>query len=455
MIGFRKGTRVAVVLPIVSVIFFVALQLIRHSPDPQPERKYLKFRAEGVPVSKSAWSGVKYIRKYFNKRVLAPDSIVDYFERQSDLIASLKEPDDQDKILSLAFLGDIMWIRDSWSNFLSKDVRSYLEGMDLVFGNLETPIDTSLPVPAFFPDYFSYNSSPGLINSFNREEGGGSILTAVSVTNNHSFDRGSDGLIRTTEFLRGRGIGYSGIKDETGLSEEYLKFVKNGIRIGFYAASWGLNNPEDQEGDLKTNVIPGIAPLDAGAIDLSGLAGILRKMSTDSIDVKILSLHWGYEFELYPDPEIIKVARMLAAKGADIIIGSHPHVIQPNEICLFNGYRELLNLTPGDTSRFCILSDSTGIPRKSLIIYSAGNFATAMYTPLCRLGAINSVSLFVNPATGKIDWTAPEVKYIYNTPSDPVNHQRKLMLWDEFIKELEQKSPSKATKVRNEVSIIF
>lgn len=455
MHGFKKGIRIAMGLAVISVIIAVSCLHDNHSPDTVTEKQYLKFRAEGIPVSKSAWSGLKYIRKYYNKRVLAPDSIVDHFKRQAVLKASLMKNDDQPKMLTLAFVGDIMWIRNNWNDFLSSDVKLYLEGMDMVFGNLETPVDTTLPVPSFFPDYFSYNSSPDLINSFNREDGRGNILTAVSVSNNHAFDRGSEGLVRTTEFLRSRGIGYSGVSREEGLPGEYLKLTGNGIRIGFYAASWGLNNPENQNGDLKTNVIPGIAPLAPVRIDLSGLTGVLGKMSDDSIDIKILSLHWGYEYELYPDPEIIKMARMLASKGADIIIGSHPHVIQPSEICLIDGYHELMNPAPEDTTGFCILPDSAGIPRKSLIIYSPGNFTTAMYTSLCRLGAVHSVKLFVNPVTGRIDWTVPEIRYVYNTPSDPVTRLRKLMFWEEFIKQLERKSPSKAAKIKKETAVIF
>jgi len=113
---------------------------------------------------------------------------------------------------------------------------------------------------------------------------------------------------------------------------------------------------------LNPNVIPGIAPLDTGKIDLSSLDSILRRMSGDRMDIKIVYLHWGYEHELYPDPEIIKIARELARKGADIIIGSHPHVLQPNEICFINGYHKILYPAVQDTSGFCLLSDSTGIP---------------------------------------------------------------------------------------------
>jgi poly-gamma-glutamate synthesis protein (capsule biosynthesis protein) len=439
-----------------SGIIIIVCVRNNNSRDQQSEKEYLKFRAEGVPVSESILSGHKYVGKYLNKRVSAPDSIVEYFSNQAVLFSSLTHFNDQPKMLSLAFIGDIMWIRDNWSNFLSEGVKSYLEGNDMVFGNLETPIDTGITVPRMLPDYFSYNSSPELINSFIRNDGQGNIFTAVSVTNNHSMDRGAEGLISTMEFLKKGGIGYSGAAFGTQPEEDYFTAVKNGVKIGFYAASWGLNNPEDLlTENLKINVIPGIAPLDAKKIDLSSLTGILGKMSEDSVDIKILSLHWGYEYELYPDPEIIKMARILARNGADIIIGSHPHVVQPNEICLINGYQEMLDPVINDTSGLCLLSDSTGIPRKTLIIYCPGNFTTAMYTPSCRLGAIQSVSLFTNPFTGKIDWTVPEVKFVYNTPSDPVQHLRKLILWDDFITELGQKSPSKAARIKKETDIIF
>ena len=78
-----------------------------------------------------------------------------------------------------------------------------------------------------------------------------------------------------------------------------------------------------------------------------------------------------------------------------------------------------------------------------------------MFTPLCRLGAIQSVNLYTNPITGKIDWTFPEFRFVYNTPSDPENNRRKLMFWDEFINKLEQKSPLKAAKIKKETAVIF
>jgi poly-gamma-glutamate synthesis protein (capsule biosynthesis protein) len=424
--------------------------------DPKPEKKYLAFRAEGYQFSENALSGIKYFRKYLNKRIAAPDSITDYFRGQALLDKVLEKNCDEPSILSLAFVGDIMWIRDNWEDFLGNEVKSYLETKEMVFGNLETPVVKHMPVPSFWPDYVSYNSSPGLITSFNREDGTGNIFTALSITNNHALDRGIEGLAETIRFLEENGIESTGVTLEGESHEDYLRFSKNGVRIGFYASSWGLNNPEDLPvEEINMNIIPGIAPLDAVEIDLSEVTGVLSKMEQDGMDIKILSLHWGYEYEIYPDPEIMKIARRLAISGADIITGSHPHVLQPDEVCFINGYQKYLNPAVDDSSKYCFLSDSTGIPRKSLIIYSLGNFVTAMFTPLCRLGAIQSVNLYTNPVTGKTDWTVPEIRYVYNTPSDPEKNKRRLLFWDEYIKKLEQTSPSQAVKVKEETSVIF
>ncbi len=453
---FKKIILFALALLAITAIVSTIDSRKLQSTDPKSEKRYLAFRAEGYPLSKNVLSGIKYFRKYLNKRIAAPDSITDYFRNQALLDEVLIKNNDEQGILSLAFVGDIMWIKDNWEDFLSKEVKSYLETKDMVFGNLETPVVKHMPVPSFWPDYVSYNSSPGLITSFNRADGNGNIFTALSLANNHALDRGTEGLAETIRFLEENGIESAGVAVDGECHGDYLMFSKNGVRIGYYALSWGLNNPEDlPRKEISMNIIQGIAPLDVNEIDLSEITGVLKKMEHDGIDIKILSLHWGYEYETYPDPEIMKIARRLAVNGADIITGSHPHVLQPDEVCFINGYQNYLNLAVDDSSKYCFLSDSTGIPRKSLIIYSLGNFVTAMFTPLCRLGAIQSVNLYTNPVTGKTDWTVPEIRYVYNTPSDPENKKRRLIFWDEYINKLEQTSPSQANKAKEDTSLIF
>ncbi len=84
-----------------------------------------------------------YFKKYYFKSWNAADSIKLFFAKQSQFNRLIKEVDLKDyKTVSLSFVGDIMWIRNGWSSFLDESVRRYLSESDMVFGNLETPIDT-------------------------------------------------------------------------------------------------------------------------------------------------------------------------------------------------------------------------------------------------------------------------------------------------------------------------
>ena len=80
-------------------------------------------------------------------------------------------------------------------------------------------------------------------------------------------------------------------------------------------------------------------------------------------DIILLNLHWGLDYELTPAKNQIKVARKLCDKGVDILIGNHPHVLQPIEL----------------------YQNNRG--SKSLIIYSLGNWTTAMRKKCCRICA--------------------------------------------------------------------
>lgn len=418
------------------LITFIIVFAILWFSSGSKNNSYEDFRAEGLSLKEAMPSSVKYIRKYFQKKHSAPDSIVSFFKIQHEYLEFIKVSDDvtidaveyentegelvlineevsdsNEIVLSMAFVGDIMWMRKIKDDFPNEELRQYLSKFDMVFGNLETPIDTLQRVRSFWPDYVNYNSPPQLIRSFRRDDGS-NIFTAVSLANNHALDMGVDGLKRTMDFLKGEGIKYTGaitLKEDytKDPKENYLVIEKNGIRIGFYATSWGLNEPSAlKKGNVRINYIPGLAPLQKEKIDLSEPIRALKQMEREGLDFKIIYIHWGFEFEMYPDPEIMRVGRDLAAAGADFIGGTHPHVVQPSEIVLGNGYRFLEEHKQKDVAAlfenldekriFYHFKDSTGKQRKSLIHYSLGNFTTSMFTEQCRVKAIQSVQLRKN-----------------------------------------------------------
>ena len=474
----RFVSRLLVIASAVLLIAVISVSGNRSGREP----RYTSFRAEGLSLREAAPSGLKYIKKYYHKRWDAPDTIVQFYGRQTAMNRLMRDTEqERAEQISIAFAGDIMWIRNGWDSFLDERLRLHLSGYDMVFGNLETPIDTTAKVTSFLPDYAKYNSAPGLIRSFRRDDGT-NIFTALSLANNHAFDMGSEGLSQTVRFLGDEGIGATGAAtapeyaapgrtrasgavhadqavqtpDATAesLREEYLLFKQGDLRVGFYAAGWGLNDPKAiADKKISMNIIPGIAPLNRDSINLEDLIGVLSKMKSDSIDIKILFLHWGYEFELYPDTEIIKAGRALAAAGADMVIGSHPHVIQPSEICLFNGYR--LPGTDDAEQNYFHTTDSEGVPRKALIVYSLGNFTTAMYTPLCRLGLVSSVTVWRDETSGRFDWSQAENLYIYNETAGWRGSKRRLMKYDDYIGELLEKSPRRAARLSRQLEPVF
>lgn len=447
----RKKRFFFLYLPLILVIAaIVTLYLVIVNPGSEHKIEgFRDFRAEGLSLSEAAPSGIKYFRKYLHKSSKAPDSVVAHFREQSRFIEQRRGWESvhygvgiaADSLLRVSFVGDIMWIRNGWNTFLDSKVRDYLSESDMVFGNLETPVDTLADVPFMFPDYAKYNSHSKLLTSF-RRDCGKPIFTALSVANNHTLDGGVDGLRRTLEFLDKEGVMYSGAglksfsqSQNREHSKRYLIIERKGIKVGFYAAAWGLNNPSLLgNGNTTINTIPGIAPLKKGLIDIASKQKIIRQMKEDGAEFIIMYLHWGYEYELYPDPEIIKLGRELAKAGADLIIGSHPHVVQPSEI----------------------YSDSDEQPgRRSFIAYSLGNFTTTMYTPLCRLGAIKTFELFRDPITKRVEWKIPETVFVYNNPSGIAGIKRKLVFYKDYIRRLESKNPEKAAKVESELNVVF
>jgi poly-gamma-glutamate capsule biosynthesis protein CapA/YwtB (metallophosphatase superfamily) len=402
---------------------------------------YARFRAEGMPFSEAFWQGFKYIAKYRNKRLSAPVEEVLYFDSQRRLLRFLAaEPaDSADKrSVNLAMVGDIMWVRDQWDTFVSKEMLDSMNRFDVVLGNLETIISPNFKVPSFLPDYMKFNSHPALLQSFTRYTGG-NIFTAVSIANNHTMDYSDQGILDTIQFLDGNRILHSGVsKDKAG--KRYTTFVRNGIKFGFYAATFGLNDQnEGKRTKLRLNMLPGLAPETETAVDIFQIKEALAAMAEEGVDFKIVSLHWGFEYELYPSPKTMQVGREIVAAGADVIMGSHPHVQQPSEICYVNGYEgrhgRLKEQFPSMIHPTgCVLNDGQGSPRKALIIYSLGNFTTAMYTFLCEVGVIQRIRVTKNK-TGEVDWGLPGYEMVYNLRSDPVTQKRTILPMDHYLRQ--------------------
>lgn len=165
-----------------------------------------------------------------------------------------------------------------------------------------------------FSGYPVYNNPPEFIKA--AIEAGFDIFFHT----NHLLDRGLKGLIRTIEFFKTNGSVYLG----TYLTEEESKkiyfFEKNGIKIAILSYLYGANAKVKTEKWM------------INYIDPVKISNDIVKAKGEKADFIIVGLHWGNEYERKPSAEQKKLAKYIIASGADMILGSHPHVIQPAEM---------------------------------------------------------------------------------------------------------------------------
>lgn len=188
-------------------------------------------------------------------------------------------------------------------------LKPYFTSADLVIGNLEVTLAG--------PPYKGYPrfSSPDELADALKEAGFHILLTA----NNHALDRELAGLERTHRQLDQKGILNTGtFTDTLDLVSRYPLLVeKNGILLALLNYTYGTNG-------LK---VP--PPAWINRIDTAQMRRDLHKAARAQPDFIIVNMHWGREYERMEHPSQSELARFLFGHGADAIIGSHPHVVQP------------------------------------------------------------------------------------------------------------------------------
>ena len=220
---------------------------------------------------------------------------------------------------------------------------------DFAVVNLETPVGD--------PPYTGYPcfNAPESFAKALSDAGFDLMLTA----NNHTLDRRSKGLRRTISALDDSGIAHIGtyVNDSTRNETVPAIFNINGIHTAFLNYTYGTNGftPSD---DVVVNYI-----------EKEQIRHDVQLARFNHADIVIVCIHWGDEYRLLPNSNQKELADWLEELGVDMVIGAHPHVIQPME------------LRP---NRF-------HPDRNFFLVYSLGNFISNMRTPDTRGGAMASV----------------------------------------------------------------
>lgn len=208
------------------------------------------------------------------------------------------------KSKTLLFVGDIMLDRGveyftdkNNDNYPYKEIGHFLNGVDIVFGNLEGPI---VKKPKSFAEdslQFAFSSDTAKYLGEN--------FDVVSLANNHTLNMGPSGLEETRNILQEAGIGFAG--DPINCAEN--NFVeKDGIIFLAFNKTFPINCSEDEI--------------------ISTVASAKEAHPGKFI---IVSIHWGNEYQLKSSSLQKKLGHRMIDAGADLIIGQHPHVVQEAE----------------------------------------------------------------------------------------------------------------------------
>lgn len=254
------------------------------------------------------------------------------------------------------------------------DISRYVKSADLAIVNLETPVGDSGPYSGY-PCFFA----PASFVDALADAGFDIFLTA----NNHTLDRRAKGLRSTIKELNARCIYHLGTynhEDERAKALPLILTVK-GIHIGFLNYTYGTN---------------GITP-DGGVIvdyiDRSRIAHDIAQAREAGAEAIVVAVHWGDEYKLLPNTAQKQLADFLVDQGADLIIGGHPHVIQPMEV---------------------VHSDRHD--KDALLVYSLGNFISNMKTRDTRGGAFVRARLCRQP-DGSVRFTTADWQLHFTVPA--------------------------------------
>ncbi|MBD5356463.1 MAG: CapA family protein [Bacteroides sp.] len=226
---------------------------------------------------------------------------------------------------------------------------------DYAVCNLEVPLGGG-------PDYTGYPcfSAPDSYAEALRDAGFDMMLTA----NNHCLDRRDKAARRTLTALDNIGVDHIGTYYDAAQRDSLVPFIKdiNGFKVGFLNYTYGTNGIPPREG------------VEVALIDKAKIKEEMKKTRDSGAEILVVAMHWGIEYVLLENGVQRDLADFLVEEGADLIIGGHPHVIQPMKV---------------------VRNEKEN--KDVLVVYSLGNFISNMKTADTRGGALVRATIVRDP----------------------------------------------------------
>jgi poly-gamma-glutamate synthesis protein (capsule biosynthesis protein) len=198
-------------------------------------------------------------------------------------------------------------------------VAPVISAPDLAFGNLETPVA---------PDHdlgsrpFVFNAPPEMLAALKRAG-----FDVVLFANNHVYDQDRPGFAESLDRIDASGLKEVGAGRTKEAAQSPLRLEVKGMKLAWFGAAQFFN---DLGPTHQRNVDDPRQPY-ANLLDAPQLLAAVAKVRPE-VDAVIVSVHWGVEYMDAPRQSEIDLAHQLFDAGADVIIGSHPHVLQPVEV---------------------------------------------------------------------------------------------------------------------------
>ncbi|MCW3804985.1 CapA family protein [Plebeiibacterium marinum] len=286
--------------------------------------------------------------------------------------------------LSLVFIGDVMGHDTQINSAYNPETGEYdyqncfkyvsniFEDADFAIANLEV----TLAGPPFkgYPQF----SSPDALAVALQDAGVDAVVTA----NNHCIDRRKQGLERTIDVLDSLGIPHTGTFKNPKEKENNRAMIleQNGIKVAVLNYTYG------------TNGIPVSKPNIVNFLDKDVIVKDIQETRRLNPDKIIAFVHWGLEYQTLPNDAQKEINQLFRNNGVDVVIGSHPHVLQPIE------FRE-----------------------DHFVVYSLGNFVSNQRTAPCDGGGVVRVELTKRGGVTEVSDAGYYLTWVYT----PVIENRK------------------------------
>lgn len=340
----------------------------------------------------SLYLGYKY---YFRE----PEQHHTQWRRHSELVSESADINRLDSSLtfrmkkensvSISLGGDLMpyeLINKNTCKNVWEDCGEFFFSSDIVFANLETPIDKTKPVslvPEVMLNDMHFNGDEEMFEIFN---GNGKFkgYDVLSVANNHSLDQGKEGLHNTMKFLQEKNILSCGAAFSSETINDFPILQRKGISFAFLAYTFSLNKFSCADEPWLCNHLR----LNKRGEDFSLIKKQTEIARSRGAEVVILSLHMGNAYQPFPDEHIVENVHRIAREAeAEVIVCNHAHNVQPYELFTWK--------------------NSNNEEKQTLVFYALGDFVA--YDIYVKAQQTLMVKLHFSKENGKVKMMEPEI----------------------------------------------